>query len=86
MAGDPYSRSLAIGAVTRAEPVKTHNSNPLPEVPRALFIGKGGTLKMRGVDDTEDRTWKVPAGAVLPFRAEFIRTTGTSADDILALY
>lgn len=83
---DPYSRAILSGPASRAEHVKTHNTNPLPDVPRALFVGKGGTLKMRGVDDTEDRTWKVPAGAVIPFRAQFIRTTGTSADDILALY
>lgn len=83
---DAYQRAMTAGPASRAEQVKTHNSNPLPDVPRALFVGKGGTLKMRGVDDTEDRTWKVPAGAVIPFRAQFIRTTGTTADDILALY
>ncbi len=83
---DAYSRAQTAGPASRAEHVKTHNSNPLAEVPKALFVGKGGTLKMRGVDDTEDRTWKVPAGAYIPFRAQFIRTTGTSADDILALY
>jgi hypothetical protein len=83
---DPYQRAMSAGPATRAEHVRTHNSNPLPEVPRALFVGKGGTLKMRGVDDAADRTWKVPAGAVIPFRAQYIRTTGTSAEDIMALY
>ncbi len=83
---DAYQRAMSAGPATRAEHVKTHNTQPLAEAPRALFVGKAGTLKMRGVDDTEDRTWKVPAGAVIPFRAQFIRTTGTSADDIMALY
>jgi len=83
---DAYNRAQTAGPATRAEHVKTHNSNPLAEVPKALFVGKGGTLKMRGVDDTEDRTWKVAAGSYIPFRAEFIRTTGTSADEIMALY
>lgn len=83
---DPYSRAMSAGPATRAEHVTTHNSKPLAEIPRALFVGKGGTLKMRGVDDAEDRTWKVPAGAVIPFRAQYIRTTGTSADDIMAMY
>lgn len=83
---DAYSRAQAAGPATRAEHVKTHNSNPLAEVPKALFVGKGGTLKMRGVNDTEDRTWKVAAGSYIPFRAQFIRTTGTTADDIVALY
>jgi hypothetical protein len=83
---DPYNRAMGAGPATRAEHVKPHNKNALAEIPRALFVGKGGTLKMRGLDDTEDRTWKVPAGAVIPFRAQFIRTTGTSAAEIMALY
>lgn len=83
---DPYQRAMSAGPATRAEPVKTHNTNALADIPRALFVGKGGTLKMRGVGDTDDRTWKVPAGAVIPFRAQYIRTTGTSAADIMALY
>lgn len=83
---DPYSRAIGGGAATRAEPVKPHNKNPLAESPMALFVGKGGKLTMRGVGDSEDRTWTVPAGAVLPFRAQFIRTTGTTAGEIMGLY
>lgn len=83
---DAYSRAQAAGPATRAEHVKTHNSNPLAEIPKGLFVGKGGTLKMRGVDDTEDRTWKVASGTEIRFRPQYIRTTGTSADDIMALY
>jgi hypothetical protein len=83
---DAYNRAMSAGPATRAEHVKPHNKNALSEIPRMLFVGKGGTLKMRGVDETEDRTWKVPAGAVIPFRAEYIRSTGTSAGDIMALY
>ncbi len=42
---------------------------------------------MRGVSGGADRVWKnVPAGAILPFRAQYVRATGTSAADILALY
>ena len=32
------------------------------------------------------RDWRVPAGAILPFRASHVRATGTTAADILALY
>lgn len=83
---DAYNMAMAAAPATRAEPVRTHNSNPLPAVPKALFVGKGGTLRMRGVNDSADRTWKVSAGSYLPFRAEYVRTTGTTATDILALY
>jgi hypothetical protein len=34
-----------------------------------------------------DQLWKnVSSGAILPFRAQYIRATGTTAADILALY
>ncbi|MBX9730275.1 MAG: hypothetical protein K2X59_03015 [Sphingomonas sp.] len=71
----------------RALAVTPHDSNPLTDIPKALFIGTGGSITMRGVDGAADQFWKnVPSGALLPFRAQFIRATGTSAADILALY
>ena len=72
---------------TRAVSVTPHDSNALGDVPKALFIGTGGTIVMRGVKDSADRTWKnVADGAILPFRAAYVRATGTDAADILALY
>jgi hypothetical protein len=60
---------------------------PLAEVPKALFVGTGGTIAMQGVGGGADVLWKnVGDGTVLPFRAAFVRATGTTAADILALY
>ena len=42
---------------------------------------------MRGVAGSADQLWKaVPAGSLLPFRAQYVRATGTTAADLLALY
>jgi hypothetical protein len=72
---------------TRAVAVAPHDANALADVPKALFVGTGGTIVMRGVAGTADATWKnVPSGALLPFRALYVRATGTTAADILALY
>jgi hypothetical protein len=72
---------------TRAVAVSPHDTNPLGDIPKALFVGTGGTITMRGVAGTSDQLWKnVPSGSVLPFRARYIRATGTSAADLLALY
>lgn len=72
---------------TRAVAVATHDSNPLPDIPKALFVGTGGTITMRGAGGGADSVWKnVASGSVLPFRAQFVRATGTSAADLLALY
>ncbi len=71
----------------RALAITPNDSNPLADIPKALFIGTAGNVTMRGVDGAADQLWKnVPAGAILPFRAQFIRATGTTAADILALY
>jgi hypothetical protein len=67
--------------------VTPHDSNALADVPKALFVGTGGTLVLRGVNGSSDATWKnVPSGSVLPFRAQYVRATGTTAADIVALY
>lgn len=72
---------------TRAVAVTPHDSNALTDIPKALFVGTGGTIAMRGVNGASDQSWKnVPSGSVLPFRAQYIRATGTTAADILALY
>ncbi|HEY0113533.1 MAG TPA: hypothetical protein VGB59_10330 [Allosphingosinicella sp.] len=71
----------------RAAAVVPHDANALAAVPKALFVGTGGNITMRGAGDTADQVWKnVPDGTVLPFRPEYIRATGTSAADMLALY
>jgi hypothetical protein len=72
---------------TRAVAVTPHDSNPLTDIPKALFVGTGGNITMRGVNGTADQVWKnVPSGSLLPFRALYVRATGTSAADLLALY
>jgi len=72
---------------TRAVAVAPHDTNALTDIPKALYVGTGGDITMRGVAGTSDQLWKnVPAGTVLPFRAQYVRATGTSAADILALY
>jgi len=78
--------SLAAPA-RRAASVVPSDTQALAEVPKALFVGTGGTLTMRGVGGGGDQLWKnVADGTVLPFRAEYVRATGTTAADILALY
>ena len=72
---------------SRAESVTPHDVNALNDIPKALYVGSGGNVTMRGVAGAVDRVWKnVPAGAILPFRAQYVRATGTTAADILALY
>ena len=72
---------------TRAIAVSPSDSVALTDIPKALYVGTGGTITARGPADTADQVWKnVPSGSVLPFRARYVRVTGTTAADILALY
>ena len=72
---------------TYALAVTPHDSNALTDIPKALFVGTGGNIMMRGKNGAADQLWKnVPSGAILPFRAQYVRATGTTAADLLALY
>lgn len=82
-----HSADQVSAPATRAAAVTPHDSNALADIPKALFVGTGGHLAMRGVNGSADQLWKnVPSGAVLPYRAQYVRATGTTAADILALY
>lgn len=82
-----HSADQVSAPATRAVAVVPHDVTALADIPKALFVGTGGTIVMRGVGGGVDATWKgVPGGSVLPFRAQYVRATGTSATDILALY
>jgi hypothetical protein len=86
---DSFSMSVdsVMAPATRAVAVVPHDANALADVPKALFVGTGGNVTMRGAGGGADAVWKnVPDGTVLPFRAQFVRATGTTAADILALY
>jgi hypothetical protein len=70
----------------RAVTVVPHDGNALSEVPKALFVGTGGNLVLRGAGGGADVLFKnVASGSVLPIRASHVRATGTSAADIVAL-
>lgn len=69
------------------EAVPVAAGDSLPDTARSLYVGVGGTIVMKGGDDTEWRTWKnVPDGCLVPFRVKAIRVEGTTATDMLALY
>jgi hypothetical protein len=71
---------------TRVAAVTPHDSNALTDIPKALYVGTGGTLIVQGVGGGADATFvKVPDGSIVPVRAKYVRATGTTATDIVAL-
>lgn len=55
-------------------------------VPKGLYIGSAGNVRVRPVDDTTTVDFlNVPAGTILPVRARRVLATGTTATNIVAL-
>lgn len=71
----------------RAFAVTPHDTNELANVTRALYVGTTGNIAGRLVGDTADVTFSsVPAGALLPFRFQYIRSTSTTASNMVGVF
>lgn len=78
-ADDVHAPSRSVLAVV------PHDSNELPILPKALYIGVGGNVTLRAADDSADVVFQnVAAGSILRVRARFVRAAGTTASAILA--
>ena len=86
---DAFSGTLdsVSSPATRGVVVVPDDVNPLADVPKALFVGSGGTVVLRAMIGAEDAVFRnVGSGTVLPVRAIAVRATGTTAADIVALF
>lgn len=71
----------------KPEPITTHDTNPLADIPKAIYVGTGGTVILRGVDSAADTTFlNVANGTLLLVRPSHIRATGTTASGFIGLY
>jgi hypothetical protein len=88
MAIDGYAaRSDSLTGPARSPfAVVPHDTNELTNIPKALYVGTGGTIILRGVDGSADVTFKnVASGQILDIRVQYVRATGTTAPDIVGL-
>ena len=85
---DAFSRQADSAETPSSQPLAITPSNTVPLVttPKALYIGSGGTVVLRTASGAADVTFKnLASGQILPVRAQFVRATGTTAADIVAL-
>jgi hypothetical protein len=68
----------AFAAVTPSDSVA------LATVPKALFVGSGGDLTVKGSDGVA-ATFKAQTGQIIPIRARYVMATGTTAAFIVAI-
>lgn len=58
---------------------------PLSTACKGIYVGTGGNITLRAMDDSADVLLKnVPTGAILPIRLQYVKATGTTATDIVA--
>lgn len=69
----------------RLRAITPHDTNELTFVPKALFVGVGGTISLIAQEDTAAVSLTVSSGAIIPVRAKIVKTTGTTASGIVAM-
>ncbi len=80
-----YSDSLT-SPIRSAQTVTPDDTNDLPVLPRALYIGGAGDVHLTTAGGQEVTFAAVPAGTILPVRAGRVWATGTAATSILAMW
>lgn len=86
-ANDKYPFEQNNSPALNAFAVIPDNSQELTHVTRALFVGTGGDINLVLRDDNNEVLLKnVPSGGLLPVRAKLVKSTDTTAQDIVGLY
>jgi hypothetical protein len=66
--------------------IAPHDSNAITILPKAIYVGTGGTLVGRAVGASADVTFRnLQSGQILDVRLSHVRATGTSATDLVGL-
>ncbi|HEX7313309.1 MAG TPA: hypothetical protein VF297_05285 [Pyrinomonadaceae bacterium] len=69
-----------------AAAITPHDTNALAYTSRALYVGGAGNLVVVMKNNDEVTFNSVPAGAVLSIRVKKVKSTGTTATNIISLY
>jgi hypothetical protein len=84
----PRDRFGTLGGLGSAEyivAITPNDGTDLDEYSRAVYVGGAGDLTVMTVDNTVVTFFAVPAGAMLPIRVRRVRSTSTTATNILVL-
>lgn len=69
------------------EAITPHDTNELTHVTRGIYVGAAGDVVVVLFNDSTAVTFKnAAAGSVLPVRAKIVKSTGTTAMNLIALY
>jgi len=88
MTTNSYTSIEVDSPATAAVAVAPNDSTPVGDaLPRGYYVGGTGNItgRMWG-SDTDVVFQNVPSGVILPVRFEIVKSTGTTATNIIALY
>lgn len=85
---DPYQNvgSDVLGPARNADAVVPSDSADLPNASKRLWVGTGGAVSLITVGGDTVTYTAVPSGTYLQVRAARVRSTGTTASNIVAEY
>lgn len=73
------------GPATNAFAISPHDTNPLAETTRALYVGGPGAVVVELISGAEVTFANVAASSLLPVRVTRVKATGTTATQMLGL-
>lgn len=66
--------------------ITPHDTNEVNPLPKAIYIGTGGTVVLQAADSPATATFQnVASGQILDVRALVVKATGTTASNIVGL-
>lgn len=85
MADYPLSQDTVSSPSMDPFEITPHDDDALARITKALYVGTGGDVVLKGVNGADVTFANVPDAAILPVRASHVRATGTTASDIVGL-
>jgi hypothetical protein len=76
-----------VAAPARAPfPIVPSDTVAIAVLPKAIYVGTGGTVVLRGIDAAADVSFvNVASGQTIDVRASHVRATGTTAANLIGL-
>ena len=74
-----------ITSARRLLKVTPSDSTVLPEDVRCLYVGTGGNVAVVDALDNDVTFFSVPSGMLLPVQVVKVKSTGTTASNIIAM-
>lgn len=85
---DPFENAAdsLIAPAKSAYTISPNDNADLPSATKAIYVGNEGDVTLRAIDDDSDVLFRnLAAGTVLAVRARAIRSSGTTATDLVGL-